>query len=657
MGTRAHNHAPGKSPERARPFRPGIPLLVFTLALAVRIPYLVALARTPFLEHPLLDPRLYDLWAKQLARGDWLGREAFYANPLYPYYLGLIYATVGRHLVFVHLLQHVLGSLGAALLAATGERLFDRRVGLVAGSAAALYAPFVFHEGSLMIESLAPFLGVLALFLIVRAGERGSLPGWLLAGIATGVFVLARPNLTPFAGVAWALARPAADPIGVRGRRALALLLGTFLAIIPVTARNYAVSGQFVLITAHGGEAFYVGNHAGADGYGTQPDWVNSGPATEHESYRRRASALLGREVSLAESSAYWRDQALAFARAEPLAYARLLARKTYLFFHAYEKGDNASYYFMREEVPYLRFLPVSFGLVVPLAALGLWVTRRAWARMGIVPLFALAYALGIIAAFVLARYRLAVVPSLLLLAAAAVVWCWDAVRARRYAPVAAALAGVAALAAVTSISTAVVVKDDPATTHNNYGLVLEEAGLLDAAADEYAAAIALVPGRALYRANLAKVELRRGRSDEARRLLHEAVRLEPDFADAHADLGFLAEAAGDTDEALREYMRAVELDPTLVGPSLNAAVLLEEAGRIAEAEPMYRRALAANPAGYRENVGLALFLVRADRRCEAIPLFTAARPQAPSPTTAARLDSLATEFARACGGAVPAAP
>jgi tetratricopeptide (TPR) repeat protein len=626
-------------------------VFVFALALAVRLPYLAALARTPFLEHPLLDPRLYDLWAQRLARGDWLGRDAFYANPLYPYYLGLVYATIGRHLVLVHLIQHLLGSLGAALLAVIGARLFDRRIGLLAGIGAALYAPFVFHEGSLMIEGLAPFLGVLALFLIVRAASRRTLPAWLLAGIANGVFVLARPSLAPLAGAAWALVTPPGDPAGARGRRALALLLGTFLAILPVTARNFALTGRFVLITEHGGETFYVGNHPGADGYGTQPDWVDSGPATEHESYRRRASAILGREITLAESSTYWRDQALAFARAEPLAFARLLARKTYLFFHAYEKGDNASYYFMRAEVPFLRFVPISFGIVVPLAALGLWVTRRDWVRMGIVPLFALAYALGVISYFVLARYRLPVVPPLLLLAAAGAVWWWDAVRARRHAPAVAAIAGMAVIAAVTNISTAVVIKDDPATAHNNYGLVLEEAGLLDEAAAQFAAASALVPGRALYRANLAQVELRRGRSAEARALLTEAVRLEPDFADAHANLGFLAEAEGRLDEALAEYKRAVELDPGLVGPALNAAVLLERGGLIVEAEPMYRSALAANPDGYRENVGLALFLVRADRRCEAIPLLAAARPAAPSAQTAARLDSLAADFGRACAG------
>ncbi len=627
--------------------------VVFLLALAVRLPYLIAFARTPFLEHPLLDPRLYDLWAQQIAAGKWLGEEVFYANPLYPYYLGALYATIGRHLASVLVLQHLLGSVAAGLLAVVGARLFDRRTGIVAGLGAALYAPFVFHEGSLMIESLAPFLGVLALFLIVRAGEKRSLPAWLVAGIANGLFVLARPNLTPLAGAAWAFAREHGSPRR-RAARAAVLLAGTLIAILPVTARNYAVSGRFVLITAHAGEAFYVGNHAGADGYGTQPDWVDSGPATEHESYRRRAGALLGREVTLAESSTYWRRQALEFARTQPLAYARLLARKTYLFFHAYEKGDNASYYFMREEVPYLRLVPISFGIIVPLAALGLWVTRREWARMGIVPLFAGTYALAVVLYFVLARYRLAGVPPLILLAAAGAVWLWDALRARRYARGAAALGAVLLLAAATNVSTAVVVKEDPATTYNNYGLVLEEAGLFAEAAEQYAAAIALVPGRALYRYNLARLERQRGRPGEARALLETAVRLEPEFADAHAELGFIAEAEGRRADALGEYMLAVKLDPSLVGPALNAAVLLEESGSGAEAEVMYRQALAANPDGYRENLGLALFLARSGRQCEALPHFKAARPHAPSAVTAARLDSLATELTRSCRGATP---
>jgi tetratricopeptide (TPR) repeat protein len=622
------------------------PLAVFLIALGVRLPYLVALGRTPFLAHPTLDPRLYDGWAQRIAAGEWLGREVFFANPLYPYWLGVLYAVFGRNLGLVHLLQHVLGSLAAALLAWLGMRLWDRRVGWIAGLGAAFYAPFVFHEGTLMIESLAPFLATVALALAVIAGVRRTPGASLAAGIAGGIFVLARPNLTPLASAGW---------VGTRGRRALApvilVLLGAMLAIAPVTIRNWIVSRTFVPITAHGGEAFYVGNHAGSDGYGTQPDFVDSGPMTEHESYRQEASHILGRELTLAESSDYWRRQALVFARAEPAQYLGLLLRKAYLFFHAYERGDNHSFYAMRDVVPYLRWIPLGFGWILPFAVLGLWVSRRAWARVGIVPLFAATYAVGVILFFVTARYRLPAVPPLLLLAGSGAVWGWDALRARRVREVAAAAGAVAALALLVNLPSPLVVHEDQATIRNNHGLVLEESGDFAGAAREYQRAVALAPERPLYHYNLAIAERRQGLDASARAHLERAIALDPRHSLALAELGSLLERSGDAAGAIAAYERAQAIEPTLVGPALNAAVLLEKSGRFAEAEPMFRRAVAANPDAYRENLGLALFLARHGRDCEALPYFAAARRGAPA-GAAARIDSVLQVLDRECGGA-----
>lgn len=628
--------------------------LVFGIALAVRLVYLLALAKTPFLEHPGLDSRFYDQWAQRIAGGEWLGREAFFANPLYPYWLGSLYAVFGRHLVLVHLIQHLLGSAGAAILALLGARLWDRRVGLAAGLGAATYAPCVFHEGSLMIESVAPFLATVALALAVRAGERRTLPGALGAGLAHGVFALARPNLTPLASAFWVAFRSAAvDGPRHRSRAALlaaTLLAGTVLAILPVTLRNWIVSHTFVPITAHGGEAFYVGNHPGADGYGTQPDFVDSGPVTEHESYRKEASRILGRELTLAESSDYWRRKALAFARAEPGAYLALLARKAYLFTHAYERGDNLSYNFVRSEIPALRFIPFGFGFVFPLAMLGVWVTRKDWALVGIVPLFAAAYALGIILFFVTARYRLSVVPPLLLLSGAAVVWGCDTFRAGRLTLVATGLGAACLIGIAIHWPSRFITPEDLPTIRNNYGLALEESGDLAAAAAQFQQASALAPERPLYPYNLALVERKRGDDAAARAALERAIALDPKFGAAYAELGLVLEKIGDLPAAFTAYERAMALAPELVGPALNAAVLLERAGRPAEAEPLFRRALALSPQSFRENLGLALFLARNGQGCDGLPYFAAAREVAPA-ESAAQLDSALAMIRAECGG------
>lgn len=620
-----------------------IPLAIFLIALGVRLPYLAALARTPFLTHPTLDPRLYDGWAQRIAAGEWLGREVFFANPLYPYWLGVLYTAFGRNLWLVHLLQHVLGSLAAALLAWLGVRLWDRRVGWVAGLGAAFYAPFVFHEGTLMIESVAPFLATVALALAVIAGECRTPGASLAAGIAHGVFVLARPNLTPLASAGW---------VARGGRRALVpavlVLIGTMLAIAPVTIRNWIVSRTFVPITAHGGEAFYVGNHPGSDGYGTQPNFVDSGPMTEHESYRQEASRILGRELTLAESSDYWRRRALDFIREKPAQYLGLLARKGYLFFHAYEKGDNHSFYAMRDAVPYLRWIPLGFGWILPFAVLGCWVSRSAWGRIGIVPLFAATYAVGVILFFVTARYRLPVVPPILLLAASGAVWGWDALRARRTREVLAAAGAMAAVALLLNLPSRLVVPEDQATIRNNHGLVLEESGDFAGAAREYQRAVALAPERPLYHYNLAIAERRQGLDAPARTHLERAIALDPRHSLALAELGSLLEESGDIAGAIAAYERAQAVEPGLVGPALNAAVLLEKSGRPAEAEPMFRRAIAANPGAYRENLGMALFLAHHARGCEALPYFTAAREKAPAGAVA-RLDSALKVLGREC--------
>ncbi len=369
---------------------------------------------------------------------------------------------------------------------------------------------------------------------------------------------------------------------------------------------------------------------------------------TEHESYREEASRILGRELTLAESSDYWRRRALAFAREEPLQYFGLLARKAYLFLHAYERGDNHSFYAMREAVPYLRWIPLGFGWILPFAVLGCWVNRRDWARIGIVPLFAATYAVGVILFFVTARYRLPVVPPLLLLAASGAVWGWDALRARRTREVLGAAGAMAAVLLVANLPSRLVVPEDQATIRNNHGLVLEESGDFAGAAREYQRAIALAPERPLYHYNLAIAERRQGLDASARAHLERAIALDPRHALALAELGSLLEKSGDPAGAIAAYARAQTIEPGLVGPALNAAVLLERSGRFAEAEPMFRRAIAANPGAYRENLGFALFLARHERGCDALPYFAAARREAPAGAIA-RLDSALKVLDREC--------
>jgi len=156
---------------------------IFAIALTVRLVHVWQLRASPFFSVLMGDSRGYDEWAQRIARGDWIGSEVFYQAPLYPYFLGVIYATAGRHLLLVRIIQAAIGSASCALLGLAAARLFSRpigraqrrpelvdgrRAGITAGIMLALYAPAVFFDGLLQKSVLDVFFVCLALLLIAR---------------------------------------------------------------------------------------------------------------------------------------------------------------------------------------------------------------------------------------------------------------------------------------------------------------------------------------------------------------------------------------------------------------------------------------------------------------------------------------------------------
>src|ERR1700730_671514 len=86
------------------------PAVVFLVALVVRTIHVWQIRHTPFFDVLMGDSRGYDEWAQRIARGDWLGHEVFYQAPLYPYFLGTLYAIAGRDLLMVRTFPGIIGS-------------------------------------------------------------------------------------------------------------------------------------------------------------------------------------------------------------------------------------------------------------------------------------------------------------------------------------------------------------------------------------------------------------------------------------------------------------------------------------------------------------------------------------------------------------------
>ena len=233
--------------------------------------------------------------------GDWFGHEVFYQAAVS--LLSVLCTTAGRNLIVVRVCQAVIGSIACGLLGLAGWRLFSKRTGLIAGLMLALYAPAVFVDGVIQKSVLDVFFICLMLWLIASIVTDRPDPAvgrawwrWTCLGMATGGLSLSRENALVFTVVilAWAL-----TGVGRVGERRLAsagaFLLGVALILVPVTARNSIVGGDFYLTTSQFGPNFYIGNNPRSDGTYMSLRFGRGAPEYERQDATEIAEHALGR--------------------------------------------------------------------------------------------------------------------------------------------------------------------------------------------------------------------------------------------------------------------------------------------------------------------------------------------------------------------------
>ncbi|MBC5783994.1 tetratricopeptide repeat protein [Ramlibacter sp. USB13] len=124
-------------------------------------------------------------------------------------------------------------------------------------------------------------------------------------------------------------------------------------------------------------------------------------------------------------------------------------------------------------------------------------------------------------------------------------------------------------------------------------GVAHYEAGRLEQAERQFAAALSLAPGRPSVLTNLGAVRLRLQRAAEALPVLEEALAQEPDNPEALAHAATALAELGRTPDALPLFDRAIAAGPQPATVWMFRGSVLRELGRAQEAAASYREALA----------------------------------------------------------------
>jgi hypothetical protein len=376
---------------------------VLLLLIAYRLAYHATyLGEVPFAHATFSDGAVYEQAARDILAHPPLGSKAFYLQGAYAYLLALgmrIYAVPSIGL----LVQLVMSFATLALFHHCAKALWGRRAALLSSIVLLAHPGLAFYENKYVSAELGVACNVLALaafVMLLRVGfdrSRACLRACLAVGVASGLAILARPNLVlalPLTAFAiWVSTEGLRSPSPVPGepvtgpspRRspprgsfgALALAtatLGLLLALAPMAARNLVVTGHPDIGPVHaGGTSFFIGNNPKSKGVWNDGDLLSANLGTESD----ELTAQLGVDPTLPE-----RDRARAIGDAlykrsfewiaeNPGAWMQLELRKLSRTLGDQQLTQDYDWLGERELIPWAHRIGTSFSLLLALGLLG----------------------------------------------------------------------------------------------------------------------------------------------------------------------------------------------------------------------------------------------------------------------------------------------
>jgi tetratricopeptide (TPR) repeat protein len=317
----------------------------------------------------------------------------------------------------------------------------------------------------------------------------------------------------------------------------------------------------------------------------------------------------MGRKLTPGEVSSYWTDRALVFITGEPVAWLTLVGRKLLLLVNRGEMLDTESQASHAEWSWPLKATGwfTHFGVLVPLAVIGVWATWSERRKLAIFYALTIGYAASVVMFYVFARYRFPLVPILIVFAAPGV----SGIRTPYQLFF---NGGGAPPPPRTDADASPQTKDGPSARHGRRRLRVGTRAIVLASTSLATAAIANWPllstplMQAITETNLATALYENRQFDDAIAHYERAIALQPDYAPAYTNMGAALRLKGRPAEAVAAYEKSLALQPDNPDTHFNLANALLDLNRPREATEHFRLAGRQGPAANVENnLGIAL--------------------------------------------------
>jgi 4-amino-4-deoxy-L-arabinose transferase-like glycosyltransferase len=377
--------------------------LIFVFALAIRAAVTLSdLGNAPIPSGS--DANSYDAFAREIVGGDWLGRPVSYRAVGYPFFLSLVYRTLGDSPVVARLSNAVLGAVTCLLIFFLADKIFGFNVAILASIWSIINAQFLFLNTMIIRETLVTFLLVAFLLTLCHAYKERS--RWYLAAAALLLVLLIHTDArylfhVPFVAFYFF--------VTVRGFRrstaqAAVFLLVFMVGMIPWQYRNYKAYDRFVLIDTWTLEMPFPWQEDAT------PVPLRLTHPSKHVKPPENARQLTGIRRVIYDFNEFYRVFRI---RGE-------LKNRTDTYDKPWSTRHNVSSI-------------LTYGLVLPFFIFGVWIVLRERRREAYILVIAIfAHTLLHVIKFALPRYRAPVEPAIIILGMLGLIYAWSKFKDRR---------------------------------------------------------------------------------------------------------------------------------------------------------------------------------------------------------------------------------
>ena len=308
--------------------------------------------------------------------------QSYYSIIMSLYLVG-IYRIFGYLPIVARLITVLLSTISVYVIFLLVRKVFNQKVALFAALISALYAYLIFYGVTLVTETPFILFILLSIYLAYDISEFPKMWKWIGLGIALSICVLFRMAVIfyiPFL-LTWIIWKQRSNRL-----YAIIPLVLIFVSILPFTIRNYQIWGRFLLLESQFGHVFWNGNHPDSNG----------------DFHPYRVFPIPG-EVLSENNDVVITNRLLKMGIENignnPNLFISLIITRLREFFKFWPTSDSDTVAnFMRV---------ISFGVLLPLSVMGLWLSRKEFWRLTPIWLFMLIHTGVYAISWTMIRYRI----------------------------------------------------------------------------------------------------------------------------------------------------------------------------------------------------------------------------------------------------------